>query len=132
MSMTDPIADMLNRIRNGIHARKNIVRMPASKMKVNIATILKDEGYISDYSLEEDDKQNSLVIKLRYLENGDSAIRSIKRVSTPGRRQYFTQDKIPWVMDGLGIFILSTNQGLLTDTKARRANVGGEGICMVW
>jgi small subunit ribosomal protein S8 len=132
MSMTDPIADLLNRIRNGIHARKNIVRMPASKMKANIATILKDEGYITDYSLEEDNKQNILVVKLRYLENGDSAIHSIKRVSTPGRRQYFTQDKIPWVMDGLGIFILSTNRGLLTDVQARRANVGGEGICMVW
>jgi small subunit ribosomal protein S8 len=130
--MTDPIADMLNRIRNGIHARKNMVRMPTSKMKANIAVILKDEGYITDYSLEEDNKQNILVVKLRYLENGDSAIRSIKRVSTPGLRQYFTQDKIPWVMDGLGIFILSTNQGLLTDTQARRANVGGEGICMVW
>ncbi len=132
MTMTDPIADMLTRIRNATRARKSLVRMPSSNMKVAIAEILKEEGYITDYSVEEDNKQNVLLVNLRYLEDGECAIKGIKRVSTPGWRRYFTRDKIPWVRDGLGVCIVTTSRGLMTDADARKANVGGEAICFVW
>ena len=131
MSMTDPIADMLARIRNAIGAQHREVKIPASTLKRRIAEILKEEGYISDYSLETDQHQGSIMIQLKFLEE-QPAIEGLQRVSRPGRRQYARYEKIPQVRNGLGIMIISTSRGVMTDRAARRARVGGELLCSVW
>lgn len=135
--ITDPIADMIARINNAIKARKDEVAIPNSKIKEKIAEILKREGYIEDYVISEEDKkgnQATLIIKLKYLgrRNTKPAITKIERVSTPGLRKYVSIDKLPYVQKGLGIAILTTNKGILTDSEARKLRVGGEVICYVW
>lgn len=132
MSMSDPLADMLSRIRNGIAAHHESIDLPSSNMKRDIAKILKEEGYINDYSIIEDNKQNILRISLKYGEDNSKVINGIKRVSKPSCRIYFKANNIPRVLYGLGIAILSTSKGVVTDMQARRLGVGGEFICQVW
>jgi small subunit ribosomal protein S8 len=130
--MTDPIADLLTRIRNGAMAKLQKVDIPSSNMKVGIVNVLKNEGFIKNYKLISDQKQGILRIYLKYINDSDSVISEIKRVSKPGGRRYVKSDKIPSVKQGLGIAILSTSKGLLTDKAARETGVGGELICTVW
>lgn len=133
--MTDPIADMLSRIRNAALARHDRTEMPASKLKAAIAEILKSEGYISDVSSSEPDDgavQKKLTIVLKYGREKQSVIDGIRRVSRPGRRVYVRHDRIPKVYSGLGISILSTSHGLMSDREARKAKLGGELLCEVW
>jgi len=131
--MTDPIADMLTRIRNASMAQHKTVSMPSSKMKVEIARILKEEGFIRGYDLQDTDKpQPTLRLHLKYDENGNAVIGGLERVSKPGRRIYHKRQDIPWVNSGLGIAIVSTSKGIMTGRNARRAGVGGEVICYVW
>jgi small subunit ribosomal protein S8 len=132
MSMTDPIADMLTRIRNSAMAKKETVDMPASNLKVEIAKVLKAEGYISAYKLLKDDKQGILNVALKYDENKVNVIEGIKRVSKPGSRVYVKTDAVPKVINGYGIAILSTSKGLMVDREARKSKVGGEILCNVW
>ena len=132
MTMTDPIADMLARIRNALMARHTKVVIPGSKLKVAIARILKDEGYIENFRVTRDRPQPNIVITLKYDENGKPVITGLKRVSKPGRRIYVTRREIPWVMSGMGIAILSTSKGVMTDKQARRLGIGGEVLCYVW
>lgn len=132
MSMTDPIADMLTRIRNGIQARHERVEVPASKLKVEIARILKNEGFISNYKLAEGNAgQGTLRIYLRY-EEGEPVIHGIERVSRPGRRVYRAKTEIPRVLGGLGLAIVSTSRGVLSGNEAAKTGVGGEVLCQVW
>ncbi len=128
----DPIADMLTRIRNANALRYEEVSMPSSKTKVGIAKILKDEGFISDFSVAEEKGKKTLTINLKYSAFGERVITNLKRVSKPGLRVYAESDKIPSVLKGLGIAIVSTPNGLLTDKQARKANVGGEILAYVW
>ena len=128
---TDPIADMLTRIRNAVSAKHETVVIPASKQKVEIAKILKSEGYITDYSVEGDIKKN-ITITLKYGNNKSKAITGIKRISKPGLRVYSEADKLPRVLNGLGIAIISTSQGMMTDKEARAKHIGGEVIAYVW
>jgi small subunit ribosomal protein S8 len=130
--MTDPIADMLTRIRNAITARKAKVIMPSSKLKVRIAEVLKDEGFIGVVSSEEDDKQGLLHIELRYDNNNHNAIQGIRRVSKPGQRTYARHTGLPRVRSGLGIAILTTSKGVMTEREARKQGLGGELLCEVW
>ncbi|MBI5451811.1 MAG: 30S ribosomal protein S8 [Gammaproteobacteria bacterium] len=130
MSMTDPIADMLTRIRNGQAVRKASVDMPSSRMKESIAKVLKDEGYIADYAVAKDGSKASLEITLKY-HAGRPVIEDIKRSSTPGLRVYKGKDELPKVMGGYGIAIVSTSKGVMTDRAARAAGEGGEVICFV-
>jgi small subunit ribosomal protein S8 len=130
--MTDPIADFLTRIRNALTARHERVDLPSSKIKVNIARILKDEGYIKNFKVIKDNKQGVLRIFLKYNDENKSVIKGLQRVSRPSRRVYVGADDIPPVLSGLGVGILSTSKGLLPDREARRQNVGGEMICSVW
>ena len=131
MSMTDPIADMLTRIRNAQMTERAVVAMPASKVKVAIARVLKDEGYIEGFKISgEEPKKPQLEIALRYYA-GRPVIEKIERVSKPGLRIYRSKDDIPRVMNGLGIAIVSTSQGVMTDRKARASGVGGEVLCIV-
>lgn len=130
MSMSDPIADMLTRIRNAQATNKVAVRMPNSKVKVGVAAVLKDEGYILDFRVDDNDGKPELEITLKYYE-GKGVIDSIKRASRPGLRIYRRKDELPRVLDGLGVVILSTSQGIMTDTAARAAGQGGELICYV-
>lgn len=130
MSMTDPIADMLTRIRNGQTAEKVEVGMPSSKLKQSMAKVLKDEGYISDYSVQETDGKETLVIALKYYA-GKPVIEKIQRVSRPGLRSYKGAQKLPKVIGGLGIAIVSTSRGVMTDRAARAAGYGGEVLCIV-
>lgn len=132
MSMTDPIADMLSRIRNGIVAGHDSVNVPASKLKVEIARILQQEGFIADYETVQDAYQGLLKIKLKYTENGEPIIHGIERISRPGRRVYRGKTEIPQVLDGLGVSIVSTSRGVLSGTEASRTGVGGEVLCQVW
>jgi small subunit ribosomal protein S8 len=132
MSMTDPIADMLTRIRNGIQARHDRVELPASKLKVEIARILKSEGFISNYKLVEDKIQGSLRIYLKYSEDGEPVIHGIERISRPGRRVYRNKQEIPRVLGGLGLAIVSTSKGVLAGHDAVKSGVGGEVLCQVW
>jgi small subunit ribosomal protein S8 len=133
MSMTDPIADMLTRIRNAAHARHRRVDVPASRMKTSIAKILQEEGYISHVRLIEDKKQGVLRIFLKYGElRGGSVIRGVERVSKPGRRVYVGHEAIPRVRGGYGTAIISTSQGLMTAVQARQKGIGGEVVCQVW
>ncbi len=132
MSMSDPLADMLTRIRNGVHARFDSVDMPLSKLKVSVARVLKQEGYINDYHVIDQGVQGVLRIDLKYGPDNEQVITGIRRVSKPGLRQYKKSSQIPKVMSGLGIGILSTSIGVITDREARRRNVGGELLCEVW
>lgn len=131
MSMTDPLADMFTRIRNGSQAKLESVDVPFSKMKQEIVKILKEEGFINNFKVIEENSHQTIRIFLKYDANRKGIIH-IKRVSKPGRRVYVGVDKIPSVMSGLGISILSTPKGILTDKDARKLNVGGELICQVW
>lgn len=132
MSMTDPIADLLTRIRNANSARHEWVDIPSSKMKLEIVRILKEEGFIKDYKLSQDNKQGIIRIYLKFTSGEEPVISGIKRISKPGRRIYVGSDKIPQIMGGVGIAIISTPKGILTDLKARKEKVGGEVICYVW
>jgi len=130
--MTDPIADMLTRIRNGSMARHERVEMPHSKLKEHVATVLKAEGYVDDVRVSEGEEQKQLTVVLRYGRDRQSAIDGLRRVSTPGRRVYVRHDRISRVCSGMGISILSTSRGVMTDREARRQRVGGELLCEVW
>jgi len=132
MSMTDPISDFLARIRNGIRARKREVECPRSGIKLRIAEILRDEGYIDGVSNMEDAYQGRIAVTLRYDNNHQSAITGMRRISRPGQRKYLAARSLPKVRNGLGIAIISTSRGVLTDREARKLGVGGEVICEVW
>jgi len=132
MSMTDPIADMLARIRNAIISRKTKVEMPSSRMKVRIADLLQREGYISGHSEIEGPVGQVLVLELRYGQDHRNAIVGLRRISKPGQRRYVKNYAIPKVRSGLGVAILSTSRGVMTDRDARKEGVGGEVICEVW
>lgn len=132
MTMTDPIADMLTRIRNANTALHNSVEVPASKIKIALAGTLKEEGFIEDFELVQDNKQGVIRIKLRYESGRRRIITGIKRISKPGLRVYAKKDEIPRVLGGLGIAIISTSQGVMVDKKARAAGLGGEVLCYVW
>ncbi len=130
--MTDPIADMLTRIRNGNKANHKMITVPSSNEKKAIAQILLDEGFITGFNVEEDNKQGILTIDLKYTENGERVISGLRRISKPGLRVYVKANEVPKVLDGLGTAIISTSKGLMTDRAARRENVGGEVVCYVW
>ena len=132
MAVTDPIADFINRLRNGQKARFDKVDIPASRMKTSIARLLKDEGYIKNFKLMKDNKQGVLRVQLKYDENREGSIAGAKRVSKPGCRVYVGYDEIPRIMNGMGIAILSTSKGLMTDRQARKETIGGELLCAVW
>ena len=130
MSMSDPISDMLTRIRNSLLRFKHDVRIPSSKLKVAIANILKQEGYIKDYRVEKNDKRTTLIIELKYFK-GKPVIETMKRVSKPSLRSYKSVSELPKVMGGLGIAIISTAKGIMTDKSAREHGIGGEVLCYV-
>lgn len=130
--MTDPIADMLTRIRNALMVNKEVVEVPSSKMKKAIADIMLAEGYVSDVKLVEDGLSGKLVITLKYFGKRQPVINGLQRVSKPGLRTYAGVENMPKVMDGLGVAILSTNKGVMTDKQAKAANVGGEVLCYIW
>ena len=132
MQMSDVIADMLTRIRNANTAKHATVDIPASKMKKAIAQILVDEGYIKDYTIVDDGKQGTIRVTLKYLPGKQKVIRGIKRVSKPGLRVYASCEDMPQVMNGLGIAIVSTSKGVITDKKARALHVGGEVLAYIW
>ena len=132
MSMTDPIADMLTRIRNANKAKHPTVMIPASTMKKSIAQILLEEGYISDYKVTEDNKQGMIEVTMKYDEDNNRVISGLKRVSKPGLRVYAGKDDVPKVMNGLGVVIMSTSKGIMTNRNARKNHIGGEVICYVW
>lgn len=131
MSVTDPIADFLTRIRNASKAKLLRVDIPASKMKIQIAEILKNEKYIHDYTIIEDKKQNIIRVQLKY-RGGVPAITGLKRISKPGLRVYKPAEQLPRVLNGLGTAVISTSKGLLTDKQARSQSLGGEVICYIW
>jgi len=130
--MTDPIADMLTRIRNGLMAKHRQVLMPSSNLKVAVARILKQEGYIRHFDVNKQVPQPKLRIILKYDEKRTPVMRGLKRVSTPGRRLYADRHHIPWVQSGMGIAVLTTSKGVVTDREARRLGVGGEVLCHIW
>lgn len=132
MAVTDSIADFLNRLTNGQKARFDKVDIPASRMKTSIARILKEEGYIKNFKLIRDNKQGILRVQLKYDDNRDGSITGLKRISKPGCRVYVGHDNIPRIMNSMGIAILSTSKGLMTDRQARKEMVGGELLCSVW
>ena len=133
MAMTDPIADMLTRIRNGLQAGHETVDVPASKVKVEIARILKQEGFINGYSVAgETAKEKTITIELKYGPDNQKVITGLKRISKPGLRVYAKGDNIPRVLNGLGVAIISTSKGLMSDRDARKASLGGEVIAYVW
>ena len=132
MVVTDSVVDFLNRIKNGQKARFDKVDIPASRMKASLARILKEEGYIKNYKLMRDDKQGVLRVQLKYTEGREAAISGSKRISTPGRRVYVGHDEIPRILNGVGISILSTSKGIMTDRQARKEHTGGELLCSVW
>ncbi len=132
MQITDPIADMLTRIRNANSARHLSVDIPASNLKKSIAEILLEEGYIKNYQIIDDGKQGIIRISLKYAENKERVISGIKRISKPGLRIYAGKDELPRVLRGLGIAIISTSKGIMTDKKARKENVGGEVLAYIW
>ena len=132
MTMTDPIADMLTRIRNANVVKHETVDVPASNMKKELARILLEEGFIRGYDVIEDGKQGIIRIQLKYGQTGERVISGLKRISKPGMRVYAEKHEVPRVLNGLGISIISTSKGILTDKQARKENVGGEVICYVW
>jgi len=129
--MTDPIADFLSRIRNAVSAQHKYVDIPASRLKESLAAILKEQGFISDAQRVDEGPQGTLRLTLRYV-RGNPSVLGLKRVSRPGLRQYAGSDELPRVKNGLGIAVISTSQGLMTDKEARRRNIGGEVMCYVW
>jgi small subunit ribosomal protein S8 len=130
--LTDPIADMLTRIRNANKALQDTVVMPTSRAKVEIARLLKEEGYIRDYRVERGESFDNLVLELKYGRNRERVISGLKRVSKPGRRIYARKDRLPRVLGGMGVAILSTSSGVMTSRTAEEKGVGGEVICFVW
>jgi small subunit ribosomal protein S8 len=132
MSVTDPIADMLTRMRNAALIKRKDISMPSSRLKVEIAKILKDEGYIKNFKVIDDDKQGILNITLKYTEANQSVITGMRRVSKPGCRIYCTKDSLPKVLDGLGIAVISTSKGMVTGRTCEEQGVGGEVLCYVW
>lgn len=132
MTMTDPIADMLTRIRNANMVKHETVDVPASNMKKELARILLEEGFIRGYDVIEDGKQGIIRIQLKYGQAGEKVITGLKRISKPGMRVYAAKEELPKVLNGLGISIISTSKGILTDKQARNEGVGGEVICYVW
>ena len=130
--MTDPIADMLTRIRNGLVAGHDTVRIPSSGIKKEIARILQEEGFVADVKLEEGEKTRAIEVALKYTDERRPVIRRIERVSKPGRRVYCSKDDVPVVLNGLGVAIVSTSQGVLTDRRCRELGVGGEVVCTVY
>lgn len=133
MNMTDPIADMLTRIRNGVQANMSAVDVtPCSKVKVEIAKILKKEGYIENYAVEGEGIEKKIVVTLKYGPRGEKVITGIKRISKPGLRVYAKGDNLPKVLNGLGVAIISTSNGMMTDREARKQHIGGEVIAYVW
>ena len=132
MAMTDPIADMLTRLRNANNVYHESVEIPGSKIKTAIAEVLKEEGFIKDYAFNEDNKQGVISVSLKYGPNREKVISGIKRISKPGLRQYVKHDEIPRVLGGLGIAIISTSKGIMSDKQARKAGLGGEVVAYVW
>lgn len=132
MSQTDGIADMLTRLRNASAARHDHVEIPASRLKVEIAKVLRNEGYIKNYRVLINNRQNTLKIRLKYGPTKERVINGVKMVSRPGQRIYVGQERVPRVLDGLGVAILTTSRGVMTDKQARKLGVGGEVICHVW
>src|SRR4030043_46182 len=132
MSQTDPIADMLTRIRNAARIRKKEVTIPSSRLKVELAKILKEEGYIRNFKVVDDNKQGILNIALKYTDDNQSVISGLRRISRPGCRLFCTRDSVPKVLDGLGIAIVSTSRGVLAGQKCEDLGVGGEILCYVW
>ncbi|MBP1751763.1 MAG: rpsH [Geobacteraceae bacterium] len=132
MSMTDPIADMLTRIRNANMAKQQKVDIPSSNLKVSIANVLRSEGFIKNYKVIADEKQGILRVYLKYIDEKESIFNELKRISKPGGRVYVKGDKVPKVKNGLGIAILSTSKGIVSDKVAREFGIGGELICTVW
>ena len=129
---SDPIADLLTRIRNGSRAEHEKVDIPSSKLKVRVAELLKDEGFIKNFRVLDDDKQGTLRVYLKYGPGNEKVISGLVRVSTPGRRVYVTHDKIPSILGGMGVALVSTSRGVLTDRDARKEHVGGEVLAYVW
>lgn len=132
MNITDPIADMLTRIRNANNVNKDVVDIPASNLKINIAKTLKDEGFIKEYKIIDNYPQNKIRVYLKYGKNDEKVISGLKRISKPGLRVYVDKDEIPRVLGGLGIAVISTSRGILTDKQARKEGIGGEVLCYVW
>ena len=131
MPVTDPISDFLTQIRNAVKARKKFVDIPSSNMKVRLAEILKENNFIRDLNVIEDNKQNVLRVHLKYV-NGTPSISGLKKISTPGLRKYVDKDSMPRVLNGLGISIISTSKGVLSDKQAKKEEVGGEVLCHIW
>ncbi|MFW6034972.1 MAG: 30S ribosomal protein S8 [Halothermotrichaceae bacterium] len=132
MNITDPIADMLTRIRNANSTDKDIVNIPASNLKISIADLLKEEGFIKEYKVVDTYPQNTLRLYLKYGKNGEKVISGLKRISKPGLRVYVNKDEVPKVLGGLGIAVISTSHGLMTDKNARKEGIGGEVLAYVW
>ena len=132
MSVTDPIADMITRMRNAARIKRREVQMPSSKLKVELAKIFKDEGYIKNYKVLDDKKQGTLALTLKYSESNQSVITGLRRVSRPGCRIYSTHDRVPKVLDGLGVAVISTSKGITTGKKCEERGVGGEVLCFIW
>jgi small subunit ribosomal protein S8 len=133
MSMPDPISDMLTRIRNGVMRRHSHVIVPASNLKVSIARIMEDEGYIKGFQVLDEQLAHSVIrIELKYSGEREPVISHLERISRPGRRVYAKRREVPWVLQGMGVAILSTSKGVMTDRQARRENVGGEVLCTIW
>jgi len=132
MNITDPIADMLTRIRNANNVNKDVVDIPASNLKINIAKTLKNEGFIREYKIIDNYPQNKVRVYLKYGQDDEKVISGIKRISKPGLRVYVDKDEIPRVLGGLGIAVISTSRGILTGKEARKEGVGGEVVCYVW
>ena len=132
MGMTDPIADMLTRLRNANNVYHESVEIPGSKIKTAIAEVLKEEGFIKDYTFNEDGKQGIISVSLKYGANREKVISGIKRISKPGLRKYAKHDELPRVLGGLGIAIISTSKGIMSDKQARKAGLGGEVVAYVW
>ena len=132
MSMTDPIADLLTRIRNALTARHDRVEVPASRLKVDIVRILKDEGFIKNFKVSRDNKQGVIRLFLKYTDRNTPVINGLQRVYKPGRRVYQKAAELEPVLSGLGVLILSTSRGVMTDKEARRHNLGGETLCQIW
>ncbi len=130
--VNDPIADMLTRIRNGMMARQKQVVMPGSKVKVAVARILKDEGFIRDFEVTKDVPQAQLRVVLKYDRDRKPILTGLQRISKPGRRVYVKRHQIPWVLSGLGVAVMSTPQGIMTGQRARRLGLGGEVLCYIW
>ena len=132
MSVTDPIADLLTRIRNANQMRYNEVVVPSSKMKLEIVEILKNEGYIASYKIDKNEVQDNIIITLKYGNNKERVISGLKRISKPGLRVYAKAEEVPTVLNGLGISIVSTSKGLMTGKEARKQNLGGEVLAYIW